>query len=137
MAASAAGTEFVQAAPHILPLPTPLVEGLTLPECPRWREGALYFSDIQAGRVHRHRDGATELVAEFDDFVGGLGFLPDGDLLCVLSKSRTLQRIAESGPSLHADLSGLCRFVLNDMVVRGGRAYVSQPGFDIWSTSMD
>jgi sugar lactone lactonase YvrE len=76
------------------------------------------------------------VLATFDDFVGGLGFLPDGDLLCVLSKGRTLQRIGAGGVSLYADLSGLCRFVLNDMVVREGRAYVSQPGFDIWSTPM-
>jgi len=119
----------------VLPPPEVVVDGLTLPECPRWRDGALYFSDIAAGRIYRlGADGKAELLYESQaDFVGGLGFRQDGDLLAVLSKGRQLVRIGKDGPTAFADLSSLCRFVLNDMVVVGDRAYVSQPGFDIWA----
>jgi len=119
----------------LLSRPTVTVEGLDLPECPRWRDGTLTFSDITAGRIYRMGiDGQAKLVhEERDDFIGGLGFLPNGDLLAVLSKQRKLLRIDPRGATYYADLSGLCRFVLNDMVVHAGRAYVSQPGFDIWT----
>lgn len=117
-----------------LPVPDVIVDRLTLPECPRWHDGALYFSDIAAGRIFRlGQDGDAELIHEVPgDFVGGLGFLDNGDLLAVLSKQRKLLRIGEGGTSVHADLTGLCEFVLNDMSTTVNRAYVSQPGFDIW-----
>ncbi|ANI76981.1 MULTISPECIES: SMP-30/gluconolactonase/LRE family protein [Sphingobium] len=119
----------------LLSEPTVIVEGLNLPECPRWHDGALTFSDITAGRIYRlgMNDQAEIVHEEPDDFVGGLGFLANGDLLAVLSKQRKLLRIGPQGATEYADLTGLCRFVLNDMVVHGGRAYVSQPGFDIWT----
>ena len=118
-----------------LPEPEVIVEGLTLPECPRWHDGSIIFSDIAAGRIYRlHDDDKAEIIhQEADDFVGGLGVLDNGDLVAVLSKQRKLIRIGKGGVSVHADLSGLCRFVLNDMSVHAGRAYVSQPGFDIWA----
>lgn len=115
--------------------PEVVLAGLTLPECPRWHDGALYFSDIAAGRIYRlgADDEAVLLHEEPGDFVGGLGFLENGDLFAVLSKQRKVIRIGLEGVAVHADLSGLCRFVLNDMSVHAGRAYVSQPGFDIWA----
>ncbi|MDD3799062.1 MAG: SMP-30/gluconolactonase/LRE family protein [Novosphingobium sp.] len=111
-----------------------VVEGLTVPECPRWHDGALYYSDIRGGRVYRLEErGKPELLYQSpDDFVGGLGFLDNGDLLVVSSRKRALLRLSADGVQVHADLSGLCRFVLNDMVVAGDRAYVSQPGYNIW-----
>lgn len=116
-----------------------LVEGLTLPECPRWHDGALYFVDIAAGQIYRlGRDDKPDLLYQAkDDFVGGLGFAEDGALLAVLSKGRQIVRIVDGEETVHADLRGLCRFVLNDMVVTRGRAYVSQPGFDIWAAHPD
>ena len=120
-----------------LPSPEVVVEGFTLPECPRWYDGTLYFSDIATGRVYRlTAEDSVHLVHEQpDDFVGGLGFLDNGDLVAVLSKARKILRLGQNGSAtVHADLSGLCRFVLNDMSVHAGRAYVSQPGFDIWAS---
>ncbi|HEY4547209.1 MAG TPA: SMP-30/gluconolactonase/LRE family protein [Pedomonas sp.] len=119
----------------VLPQPEVVIKGLTLPECPRWHDGALYFSDIAAGRVYRLKsDDDTELLYESpDDFIGGLGFLDNGDLIAVSSKQRKLLRIGRNGTEVHADLSALCNFVLNDMVVVADHAFVSQPGFDIWS----
>lgn len=122
----------------VLPGPEIVLDGLNLPECPRWHDGALYFSDIAAGRVCRlgAEDRAELLYEDGGDFTGGLGFLEDGDLVTVLSKQRRLLRIGRGGNAVHADLSGLCRFVLNDMAMHGGRAYVSQPGFDIWADEL-
>lgn len=119
----------------LLPTPEVVVGGLTLPECPRWQDGGLFFSDIAAGRIYRlGADGIAALIHEEpDDFVGGLGFLDSGDLLAVLSKQRRIVRIGADGAVPHADLTELCDFVLNDMTIRADRAYVSQPGFDIWA----
>lgn len=116
--------------------PETVVEGLFLPECPRWFDGALYFSDIRRGLVYRLKDAEpAEVIFETaEDFVGGLGFLEDGGLIAVLSKGRRIVRIEPSGSVEHADLSGLCRFVLNDMISANGRAYVSQPGRDVWAS---
>lgn len=118
-----------------MPSPEPVVDSLSLPECPRWHDGALYFSDIIRGRVYRlNSDDRAEILYEaVDDFVGGLGFLSGGHLLAVLSKERSVVRIGSHGPTHHSQLSGLCRFVLNDMIVTRDRAYVSQPGRDIWT----
>jgi sugar lactone lactonase YvrE len=120
-----------------LPQPEIAVEGLTLPEAPRWHNGAFYFSDIFAGRVLRlGPDGRLETVAEFPgNHVSGLGFTPNGDLLTVLMDARLVMRTPPGGqPALHADLTALTPFHINDMVVdRQGRAYVSQPGYDMWA----
>lgn len=111
-----------------------VVDGLFLPECPRWRNGALYYADIQQGRVYRLEQGVSTLIHQAqDDFTGGIGLAGDGALIVVHSKGRRLVRVGSGGDEVHADLSGLCQFVLNDMVVTAnGYAYVSQPGFDIW-----
>lgn len=120
----------------VLSKPETVIDGLTLPECPRWHHDTLYFSDIMAGRIYRHQPGgATEMLYQSNgDFIGGLGFIDD-ELVCVQSKQRLLTTIRNGDSAKYADLSGVCRFVLNDMVAAHGGAYVSQPGFDIWSTS--
>jgi sugar lactone lactonase YvrE len=121
-----------------LPSPEPVVDGLSLPECPRWRLGALYFSDITGGRAYRlTSDDRPQIVYQTqDDFVAGLGFLHDDSLLAVLSKGRRIVRIGPNGPADHAVLNSLCRFVLNDMVTTQDRAYVSQPGRDVWASEL-
>jgi sugar lactone lactonase YvrE len=118
----------------VLSTPQVVVDGLNLPECPRWRDGALYFSDITRGRVYRlNANDETELLYQSpSDFVGGIGFTAEGDLIAVLSKQRQVARVGEDGAPPYADLTSVCRFVLNDMVVTDARAYVSQPGMNIW-----
>jgi sugar lactone lactonase YvrE len=120
-----------------LPQPEIAADGLTLPEGPRWHDGALYFSDIFSGRVLRLGPGSPfETVAEFPGrHVSGLGFMPNGDLLTVLMDARLVMRTRPGGqPVLHADLTALTPFHINDMVVDiHGRAYVSQPGYDMWA----
>lgn len=123
----------------ILKAPETIFEGLNLPECPRWKNGALYFSDIAGGRVFKlNPDDKVERIFQSDvDYIGGLGFSEDGGLVAVSSKQRKLLRLSQGGSVDYADLSSLCRFVLNDMVMQDDRCFVSQPGFDIWSGHAD
>ena len=104
-----------------------VINSLSFPEAPRWRDGALWFSDIHAHRVLRlDANGTLAEVARIGDRVSGLGFLPDGTLLAVSMLDRRLIAIGMDGSQrIHADLSGLSGSFINDMVVDGrGRAYV-------------
>lgn len=108
-------------------------DGLAFPESPRWREGALWFSDFYAHEVRRlGPDGRCEVVAMAPGQPSGLGWLPDGRLLVVSMTDRRLLRLDGSTLNLVADLSALAPFHCNDMVVDArGRAYVGNFGFDL------
>ena len=44
---------------------TTICTGLHLPECPRWRDGALWFSDMWDQKVHRlATDGTDDVVSD-------------------------------------------------------------------------
>jgi len=114
---------------------TTICTGLHLPECPRWYDGALWFSDMWGHRVHRLApDGTDEVVLELDDDdPGGLGWLPDGDLLVVGMEHAKLWRWDGASLALHADLRPHAAWPCNDMTVAAdGTAYVTQFGFDSW-----
>jgi sugar lactone lactonase YvrE len=78
-------------------------------------------------------EGEGEVVAEVPEWPSGLGFLPNGNLVIASLHDRRLVRLDESGAlSLHADLSGLSPYWLNDMLVDGlGRAWVGNLGADL------
>jgi sugar lactone lactonase YvrE len=112
-----------------------VIDNLTFAEGPRWRDGQLYFSDLQrwqgerAGRVVAvTADGVARTVV--DEVPGGppsgLGWLPDGRLLMVATEGRQLLILEPDGTfTVHADLSKLATHPCNDMVVDAhGRAYV-------------
>ena len=112
---------------------TTLATGLSFTECPRWRDGRLYLSDMYTHRVLAiSMDGATELIARVPQ-PSGLGFLPDGRLLIVSMRERKiLRRDADGSLSTYADLHSLAPWHLNDMLVdRDGRAWVGNFGFDL------
>lgn len=110
-----------------------LVPDLYFPEALRWHAGQLWFSDVFGNVVSRVGDGGPEVVANVPGQPAGLGWLPDGSMLVVSSKDRTVLRIASDGSTtVHADLSAHVGFDANDMVVgRDGRAYVGNYGFDV------
>jgi len=114
-----------------------VAEGFSFLEGPRWREGALYCSDMGAGRVVRidPATGAAEALAVVPESPSGLGWLPDGRLLVVSMRDRRLLRLEPDGHlALHADLSQLVSHWCNDMVVDdAGRAYVGNFGYDALS----
>lgn len=110
-----------------------VVDGLAFPECPRWHDGALWFSDQHDKRVVRLdvATGAVATVCEVAAQPSGLGWLPGGDLLVVAMHDRKVLRLTAAGLVDHADVSSVATFHCNDMVVdAAGRAYVGNFGFD-------
>ncbi|TYL55223.1 SMP-30/gluconolactonase/LRE family protein [Nocardioides sp. BGMRC 2183] len=109
-------------------------EGYAFPECPRWHQGALWFSDVHAGEVHRLdvTSGDSEVVFTGGHHNAGIGFLPTGELVIADGTSRkVLLRHADGSVTYHADLRGLATHTLNDMHVSpAGFAYVGNYGDD-------
>ncbi|MGC7101800.1 SMP-30/gluconolactonase/LRE family protein [Amycolatopsis lurida] len=123
--------------------PRELSRGYTWAECPRWHDGALWFSDMYAHRILRlDADGAAETVVDCatrtsvngtEVIPGGFGWLPDGQLIVTSMHERLV--LAFDGTDLveYADLRKLATGPINDMVVDAdGRAYVTQLGFELF-----
>jgi sugar lactone lactonase YvrE len=109
---------------------TPLLDGLRFAEGPRWREGRLWFSEIEQDCVMTvDLGGRSEVVAHVPR-PSGLGFLPGGSLLVASMRTRQLFQVDAAGPRTAVDLSAYGES-LNDMVVApDGRAWVDayRPG---------
>ena len=102
-------------------------------EGPRWRDGRPWFSDFYDHAV-KSLDLSGELRVELklDDQPSGLGWLPDGRLLVVCMRSRSVRRLDDVGLVLHADIQGMTSYWCNDMVVdKEGVAWVGNFGFDL------
>lgn len=101
--------------------------GVYFPEGARWHEGAFWFSDIGAKKVHRLAPGRElETICEINEQPSGLGWLPDGTLLIVSMIDQRLMRLEGDTLVEHADLSGIAKHWCNDMLVDSkGHAYVS------------
>jgi sugar lactone lactonase YvrE len=112
--------------------PEVLLEGLTFPEAPRWREGKLWFSDFYSHRVMCvGLDGVAETIVEVPRRPSGLGWTIAGELLVVSMLDRRLMRFDGKRLHLFADLSAVATGPCNDMVVDAmGRAYVGNFGYD-------
>jgi hypothetical protein len=94
--------------------PETILEGLVFAECPRWRDGALYF------------------FLEVPTLPAGLGWLPDGTLQVVSMPDRRVLRQTRQGLVTAADLSSRAAHPANDMVIDAqGRAYIGNFGFDL------
>ncbi len=114
---------------------TTIASGLPFAEGPRWRGGALYFSDMHGRRVLRVGEGGVlETVAELDAATSGLGWLSDGRLLVVAMEPRKVMRVEADGRVVeHADLSGIATHNANDMITAAdGTAYVGNFGFSLF-----
>ncbi|MGI9597825.1 MAG: SMP-30/gluconolactonase/LRE family protein [Acidimicrobiales bacterium] len=111
---------------------TPILDGLSFGEGPRWHDGRLWFSDFYQHRVSTVTiDGHSEVMFEVDQQPSGIGWLPNGDLLVVSMLDRRLLRWDGQSTSVHADLSELVTSPCNDMVVDAdGRSYVGNFGFN-------
>ncbi len=114
--------------------PERVLDGLAFGEGPRWRDGALWFSDMHAHQVVRMTpDGVRSTAAEFDGPVSGLGWLSDGRMLVVsMADKRVLRQEADGRFVLHADLSDIATGLANDMVVDAhDNAFVGNFGFSL------
>jgi sugar lactone lactonase YvrE len=116
---------------------TVIVENYSFLEGPRWRDGRLWLSDFYTQQVISTDEtgGDLKVEAHVPAQPSGLGWLPDGRLLVVSMRDRTVRRRETDGAlSVHADLSAHAGGPLNDMVVDDhGRAYVGNFGFDLMS----
>src|ERR1700758_1193871 len=103
---------------------SPFLEGLRFGEGPRWHDGRLWLSDIQAGRVLAvDDDGQFEVVVETEG-PSGLGWLPDGRLVISTLGKPHLLVVDDGEAAILHDLSEL-GWSLNDMVGGpNGRTYV-------------
>ncbi len=103
-----------------------LLDGLKFPECPRWRDGKLWFSDMHAHKVMTvDLQGNAEVKATFPHRAAGLGFLPDGRLLINTMRDKLVHCLEPDGPKVIADLKEFADDFINDMVVDAhGNAYV-------------
>lgn len=113
---------------------TSLVSGRAFLEGPRWRDGLLYVSDMHGDAVLSVTEtGDVSTVVEVEQ-PSGLGWLPDGSLLIAAMSQRRVMRYDGADLTVHADLSSLAPFDVNDMCVdRNGNSFVGQFGYDIYS----
>jgi sugar lactone lactonase YvrE len=109
-----------------------IATGFAFPECPRWHDGQLWFSDQHDCKVHvLTPDSAAIETFDVPGRPSGLGWLPNGDLLVVSMLERRLYRRRNGTLTVYAELSPLHPGQSNDMVIdRDGRAYVGNIGFD-------
>jgi sugar lactone lactonase YvrE len=112
----------------------PILDGGRYFEGPRWHSGRLWFVDcMERTLLSLAPSGERELHARFeDDTPCGLGVLPDGKLVVLTMFRKRLMTYADGQLSLYADLSGIAKGTIDDMIVDGlGRAYVGDLGFDL------
>jgi len=112
-----------------------LVDELVFPEGPRWYEGKLWFSEMNAQQVKTvDLTGKVDVIVTVPGSPSGLGWLPDGTLLIVSMLKRQLLKLTSDKLELVADLYDLASYHCNDMVVdKKGRAYIGNFGSDISS----
>jgi sugar lactone lactonase YvrE len=119
-------------APIEIALPgEPVIGGLAFPECPRWHQGAWWFSDMHAQRVYRiDTNGRLSTVIELDDRPAGLSF--QGDRMFVVGMTKQELLSIEDGRIVKCiSLRDHAPFHCNDMVMdQAGRAYIGNFGFD-------
>jgi len=103
-------------------------------EGPRWRGDKLWTSDMHGHAVYTlTMDGQRTKVIDVPGQPSGIGFLPDGTPLIVSMHDRKLMKLIDGKLELHADLSTLCPYEINDMVVdKKGNAYIGNIGFNIF-----
>ena len=114
--------------------PKMLLDGGRYFEGPRWHAGRLWFVDcLNRTLLSLTPSGECEQHARTDDDTPcGLGILPDGRIVVLTMFRKRLMACADGRLSLYADLSGVAKGTIDDMIIDGlGRAYVGDLGFDL------
>jgi sugar lactone lactonase YvrE len=111
------------------------VDGLHFPECLRWHENLLFFSDMYGDSVHSFDPATEELRTVAEVFhPAGIGWLPDGRMLVVASEDRRILEVSEVENRPYADLAEIAPGWVNDMLVdRSGRIYAGNFGYDLFA----
>lgn len=111
-----------------------LADGFTFLDCPRWKDGKLWMSDMVGEAVYTlAEDGQRHLLKELPSRPAGLSFLSDGRLVIASMRDRRLYALNKSGElDLYADLSSAASGDLNDTVIdSAGNIFVGNFGFDL------
>jgi sugar lactone lactonase YvrE len=111
-----------------------VVSGVAFPECLRWHQSELWFSDVLGGKVFRF-DPKGELlrkIADIPPMAGGLGWSAKDEFLAVDIENRKVLRIQEDGnTSEYLELSQQWEFPANDMLIDDdGTMWVGSYGFN-------
>lgn len=111
----------------------PLVANGKYFEGPRWHEGKLWFIDSLGMKLLRvSLDGGCETVCTIPGIAGGIGFLPNGNVVLTSMFDRKLLTFANGEVSTLCDLSQVAAGTIDDMIIDGfGRIYVGDLGFDL------
>jgi sugar lactone lactonase YvrE len=110
-----------------------LVEGRGFPECPRWRDGEVWFTlsrQVMISSLH----GNVRVFGELEGpLVLGLAFLEDGSVLSGSALQRRIYRLFPDGHTdLFADLSDEVADITNECVIGpDGSVYVGSVGFNL------
>jgi sugar lactone lactonase YvrE len=111
--------------------PRVLLDGLAMPESPRWHDGRLWFSNWGADEIVAvDLDGDREVVARGPEGAGwAVNWLPDDRMLIT---GNELTRVEPDGTRVrHADLSHLSPYGWSEITVDGrGNIYVNALNFD-------
>src|SRR5215208_4784652 len=111
--------------------PRVLLDGLAMPESPRWHYGRLWFSNWGTRQIVAvDPDGNSDVVGTGPDGLGwATNWLPDGRLLIT---GPELIRVEPDGSRVrHADLSHISPLGWSEMTVDGrGNVYVNTINFD-------
>ncbi len=104
-----------------------LASGFWRLKAPRWHLGALWVSDVRAGKVFRiDLDAKITVVADVPSRPFGLGFLPDGELLVASMTQRLILKFGAKKRTVYADMADVAAGYLRDLAVaRDGNAYVT------------
>lgn len=112
-----------------------LVNGLGFPEEPRWRDGALWFIDIwRKAVIGVDQAGAPAGRYDLGFRPGGIGWLPDGDLVVADVEANRVVAIQPRTGAMrtHADLSARMRVRTNGLCAASdGTLYVTSTGSDL------
>jgi sugar lactone lactonase YvrE len=107
-----------------------LVEDLIFPECPRWRNGKLWFSNIFADQlISIFTNGKYDTIYNVPSV--GFDWLPDGSLVYIerSSTKRRVMRYTEGKTEVYCDLSEMIQFQFNDLTVDSkGNIYIGNTG---------
>lgn len=111
-------------------------DGLRFPEGCRWHDGRLWFSDMHSGTLYSADPETADLRIEFavDARLSGIDWLPDGTLVVSsMLDRRVLRHRPGAQVEVHADLSAITRYPINDLIVdRSGRIIVGGFGYDLY-----
>jgi sugar lactone lactonase YvrE len=111
--------------------PRVLLDGLAMPESPRWHNARLWFSNWGAAEIVAvDLDGNSEVVGRGPEGLGwAVNWLPDSRMLIT---GNELIRVEPDGSRVrHADLSHISPYGWSEMTVDGrGNVYVNTINFD-------